>query len=190
MKNIFTKNKKLDFRTAFQYPFNRAKRMWNILWVFVPIFGWLALLGYRIRIVREFSKGKYKELPVMNFNKDMKLGFIMLLKAIPFIAVCITIFTVPYFVQDWIGIFVECFLSIFILPILVVHFFNKGTVESFFELRVLNAVFNNFGEYLVAILKNFALSFVYILMIIILVGIPAGVFTKTIFLADFYRRKV
>ena len=55
--------KKLDFGTAFKYPFNRAKRMWYILWLLVPIIGWFALGGYSIRLVKEFTKGKYKHLP-------------------------------------------------------------------------------------------------------------------------------
>jgi hypothetical protein len=41
-----------------------------------------------------------------------------------------------------------------------------------------------------AILKSILLSLIFLVMIIILVGIPAGTFTKNIFLADFYRRRV
>ena len=74
--------KPLDFKTAFKYPFNRAKGMWNILWVLLPIFGWFALGGYGIRIVKEFSHGKFKKLPVMSFGSDMKLGFFMFLKVL------------------------------------------------------------------------------------------------------------
>ncbi len=41
----------IDFESAFRYPFNRAVRLLNILWVFVPIIGWFALFGYGIKEV-------------------------------------------------------------------------------------------------------------------------------------------
>ena len=68
---------KLDFKTAFKYPFNRAKGMLNILWMFLPIIGWFALGAYSIIIVKEFSKGEFKQLPIFNFGSDLKLGFMM-----------------------------------------------------------------------------------------------------------------
>jgi hypothetical protein len=37
-------------------------------------------------------------------------------------------------------------------------------------------------------LKSLALQLIFLVMIIVLVGIPAGAFTKNIFIADFYRR--
>lgn len=190
MKNIFSKKKELDLSAAFKYPFNRATGMWNILWVLVPIFGWLALAGYNIRIIREFSKGKFKQLPVMEFDGDFKLGFFMFLKAIPFIIVCAALITVPYFMSHWLGVFFEVFMALLVFPILAINFFNKGTVESFFELKVLNAVFDNFSDYLVVLLKSVVLGIIFIFLILVLVGIPAGTFTKNIFLADFYRRQI
>ena len=50
----------LSFGDAFKYPFNKWTRMFNILWFLLPIFGWLALGGYGIRIMQEFVKGNYK----------------------------------------------------------------------------------------------------------------------------------
>ena len=38
--------------------------------------------------------------------------------------------------------------------------------------------------------KSIGLGLIFFLMMIILVGIPAGSFTKNIFLADFYGRRV
>ena len=80
---------KLDFKTAFKYSFNRAKGMWNILWMLLPVVGWFALGGYSVRIVQEFSQGKFKQLPIFEFRNDMKLGFFMFIKAIPFVVVYI-----------------------------------------------------------------------------------------------------
>ncbi len=180
----------LDFGSAISYPFNRARRMWNILWLLFPIFGWFALGGYGVRIIQEFSKGKFKMLPEMKFGKDMKLGFFMFLKALPFVLVVLAVFSGLLLINPVLeGIF-EILFGIFVFPILAIHFMNKMTIESFFEFRVVKAVWNNMGDYLVALLKSIGLGLIFFVMIIILVGIPASQFTKNIFLVDFYRRRV
>ena len=66
------------------------------------------------------------------------------------------------------------------------NFFKKETIESLFEFKKVNAVFDNFMEYIVVVLKSIALQIIFLIMIIVLVGIPAGSFTKNIFFADFY----
>ena len=182
--------KELKFGDAFKYPFNRAKGMWNILWVLLPIIGWFALGGYSVRIVKEFCKGKFKQLPTMKFGDDFKLGFMMFIKAIPFIVVYLLVLGVFGIAGPFGRGLAQIFMDVFVLPILAINFMNKETVSSFFELRLVGVVFNNLGDYVVAILKSIGLALIFIVMIIILVGIPAGQFTKNIFLADFYRRNV
>lgn len=194
----------LGFGEAFSYPFNRAKGMLNILWALLPIFGWFALGGYGVRIVREFSRGKFEQLPEMKFVEDMKLGFSMFLKAIPFAFFCTVVIVLVYsFFSVVLGLdvgqqsadivypIIVCnILEILFLPILAVNFIIKGTVRSFFEFRVVKAVFSNFGDYVMTVLKSFLLIFIFLLMTVILVGLPALSFTKNIFLVDFYRRNV
>lgn len=181
---------KLDFKTAFKYPFNRATGMWNILWVLLPIIGWFALGGYGVRIIQEFSKGEFKQLPVFKFSSDLKLGFSMLLKALPFITAYIVIGAVLNKIDPRVAGLANFFMGLFAVPILTMNFLNKETVESFFELGIIKSVFNNLGDYIVVILNSILLGIVFLIMSIILVGIPAGAFTKNIFLADFYRRRV
>jgi hypothetical protein len=184
------KSDKLSFEDAFNYPFNRMKGCLNIFWLLFPIFGWFALGGYSVRIVKEFSAGKFTKLPMMNFGSDMKLGFFMLLKAIPFIVAYVLIILALYEVNTVVGFIFEVFIGIFMLPILFIHFMNKQTVGSLFEFGVTGIVFDNLGDYLYVMLKSIVLGVIYLLMIIILVGLPALFFTKSIFLADFYRRRV
>ena len=181
---------KLDFNTAFKYSFNRAKGLLNILWILIPIIGWFAVGGYSIRIVQEFSKGKFKQLPVFSFKSDLKLGFFMFLKSIPFIIAYGVVIAILYAINVWVGVPIRILLEIFILPILFINFFNKETVGSLFEFKIVRSVFNNLGDYIIVILKSILLGLVFLVMIVILVGIPAGSFTKNIFLADFYRRRV
>ena len=163
--------------------------MLNILWLFVPVIGWLALFGYTITIVKHFIKGDFRKLPKMKFGEHLGLGFFMFLKSIPFMVV--------YGFLNFIltrsptaGFFANLFIAIFFVPILTVNFFNKETVASYFEFRKLGAVFNNLWEYIIVMLKSLALGLIFLLMFLILVGIPANSFTKNIFIADFYRRRV
>ncbi len=180
---------KLNFKTAFKYPFNRAKGMWNILWILLPIIGWFPLGGYGIRIIQEFSKGKFKKLPVFKFKSDFKLGFFMFLKALPFILAYFLFMFILNAINPLLDN-VRILLEIFMIPILSINFMNKQTIGSFFEFKILKAVFKNLGDYIVAVLKSILLFIVFLVMILILVGIPAIVFTENMFLADFYRRKV
>jgi len=190
--------KKLDFKTAFKYPFNRAKGMWNILWILLPIFGWFALGGYGVRIVKEFIKGKFKRLPSFKFKSDLKLGFAMFIKFIPFVVVYSLLLLGVERVASFLNIknqkllvnLVKVFLELFIVPILAINFFNKETISSLFEIEILKSVFTNFDDYAVTLLKSILLSIIFLIMWMVLVGIPAGTFTKNMFLADFYRRRV
>ena len=184
------KTVKLDFGTAFKYPFNRAKGMWNILWVFLPIVGWFALLGYGVRIVKEFSKGKFDELPMMSFASDLELGFMMFLKSLPFMIAYGAILFVTALISPWLRGIVQFFLGLFVVPMLTINFFNKETVSSYFEFEILRSVFANVGDYLLTVLKSILLGVIFFVMWIVLVGIPAGAFTQNIFMTDFYRRKI
>lgn len=180
----------LDFKTAFNYPFNRPVGMLNILWFFLPILGWLALGGYTVRIVQEFTKGKYKQLPQLKFGSDMSLGFFMFLKSLPFMAIYMAIMLVLAISHPWLRIGFQLLISLFILPILTINFLKKETVGSYFEFNILKSVFDNLGDYVLVILKSILLGIIFLVMWVILVGIPAGSFTQNMFLADFYRRNV
>jgi len=180
---------KLDFKTAFKYPFNRAKGLLNILWILLPILGWFALMGYGVRIIQGFSKGKFKKLPIFKFSSNLKLGFFMFLKSLPFLFVYLVFIFLLTIINPWLQLG-HIFVNLFVLPILFINFMNKETVGSLFEFKIIKSVFNNFGDYLMALLKDVLLSIAFIIMWVVLVGFPAGAFTKSIFLADFYRRKV
>ncbi len=180
----------LDFKTAFMYSFNRPKGMLNILWVLLPIIGWFALGGYGVRIIQEFSKGEFKQLPVFKFGSDLELGFMMFIKALPFVITYIIIISILNKIDIRMAGLANFLIGLFAVPILTINFFKKETVGSLFEFGIVKSVFNNLGDYIVAILKSILLGIIFLIMFIILVGIPAGTFTKNIFLADFYRRRV
>jgi len=179
----------LDFSTAFKYPFKRPVGLLNILWILVPIIGWFALIGYIITIVKNFVKGNFKELPLLNFKQHLHLGFYMFLKAIPFIIVIMIINNILDEIPV-IGAIGSFFVYLFIVPLLSINFMVKETIASFFEFNIIKHVFSNIGDYVVVIIKSIALGIIFLILYIVLVGIPANAFTKNIFFADFYRRYV
>jgi len=182
--------KQLDFQTAFKYPFNDWQRMFYVLWAFLPIFGWLALFGYQVRIVKSWVKGDFKQLPEMTFGSDMKLGFNMFIKIIPLMGAFWLVSLLLTVTTAGLGSFAVIFISLFVFPLLVINFLVKETIESSFELDVVKPVFKNFEDYVIVLLKTLGLAVVWGILFVVLVGIPGSVFTKNIFIADFYRRKV
>ncbi len=184
----------LDFADAFRYPFRRWQGLFNILWMLVPIYGWFLLIGYRVRIVGEFLQGKYVKLPRIAHGDDFVLGWKMFWKAIPGILVIVAAaFLFGAFEGRRGGgplLFVFVILALLIVPILAMNFMRKRTVASCFEFDLVRVVIKNFLDYFVAFLKDLALALIFFVMMFILVGIPASVFTKNMFLAEFYRGHV
>ena len=180
----------IGFSEAFKYPFKVPKRLLYILWMIIPILGWLAISGYIVRLVNEFIEGKYEGLPELHFVDDMKLGFMIFIKAIPFALVCFVVFFALIMVNESLGTLICMLVGFFAIPTLGTNFFRKQTVGSFFEFRVLNVVKDNLGEYIIAILKQYALIIVFAVLTLILVGFPAMYFTTYIFIANFYGKYV
>lgn len=183
------KARELTFREAFTYPFNRFVGLFNILWILVPIFGWFALGGYKVRITQQFIKGQYKQLPEMHFVDDMILGAKMFFKIIPLI-LAVAIFAGVLQILGPIGTIAVILLEILVLPVLILNFMKNETVASSFELGKARAVFQNLWEYVVALFMDIVLALVFVLLTIVLVGFPAGVFTKGMYIANFYNRFV
>lgn len=181
---------KIDFITALKYPFNRPKRLLYALWMLVPIIGWLALFGYVVRIVNEFIEGKYEELPQLHFTDDLKLGFSMFLKSLPFYIVYAVLVAGIMVIDEDIANILSFLLGFFVLPILSVNFYRKQTVGSYFDFGKFGYVMNNIGDYIITMLKQYATSIIFLVLSIVLIGIPALYVTSMIFAANFYGRFV
>ncbi|WP_229387176.1 DUF4013 domain-containing protein [Methanosarcina sp. DH2] len=166
------------------------QRLLYILLLFIPIIGWLVLFGYAVRLVNEFIEGRYEGLIKLDFMEDLKLGFMVFLKALPFYIGYMVILSAAMYVNETLGSILNLVLGFFVIPILAVNFFRKQTVESFFEFDVLNVVRDNLGEYIVTVLKQYALVIIFLILSIVLVGIPAMFFTNSIFVANMYGRLV
>ena len=179
----------LDFKKAFSYPFNRKIGLLNIFWMLLPIFGWLALGGYSVRIMKGFINNKFDELPEFSFKSDMSLGFFMFLKSIPFFLGYGVIISLLILISD-VFRYLAMFIEFFIIPILFINFINKETISSLFEFEIIKVVFEDISDYIITMIKSIGLVLIYVVMCLILIGFPAMVFTPNIFIADFYKRKV
>jgi hypothetical protein len=176
----------VSFSDAFRYPFKKPKRLLYALFLLIPIFGWLILFGYLARLVNEFIEGRYEGPIKLNIMDDMSLGFTIFLKSLPFIIVYVILISAVSYVSETFGILLNLLLSFFIIPILQVNFYRKQTIESYFEFDILNIVKDNLGSYVVAILKQYALAIIFLVLSVVLIGIPALIFTGAIFTANFY----
>jgi hypothetical protein len=122
--------------------------------------------------------------------EDLKLGFITFLKALPFYILYAVIIFAAISINETLGNLVSLLLGFFVVRILVVNFFRKQTIESFFEFRLLDIVRDNLEDYIIAVLKQYALLIVFFILSFILIGIPALLFTNSIFVANLYGRLV
>jgi len=114
----------------------------------------------------------------------------MFIKSIPFMIVYMIAIGIINAIGPIPGTMVNVFLALFILPVLFINFFKKESAKALFEFKKLEAVYKYLDDYVITLLKSLALGLIFLIMFIILVGIPAHAFTKNIFLADFYRRRV
>lgn len=180
----------ISFSEAFKYPFKRPKRLLYILLILLPIIGWFALFGYIVRLVNEFIEGKYEGLPPLSFMEDLKLGFVMFLKVLPFALFYVILFMGITFANETLGSVLNLLFAIFVLPILKINFLRKQTVGSYFEFGMLKYVTENIGDYVLTLLKQYALIIIFAMLFFVLIGIPALYFTTFIFFANFYGRVV
>lgn len=210
-------HKKLSFKEAFKYPFNRPQGLLNILWVIVPIALWgillalvfqnvmlrgltailvaiplvciLSFFGYSIRIVKEYIDGKFEKLPEFEFAEQISLGFFIFLKMIPFFIIYLPLIVLLEEKHPGARLLLLPF-EIVSVPVLAINLIYKETAAAFFEFSIVKVVVENLGDYLIALIKTILLQIVFLILSVILVGIPAGTYTKNIFLADFYRRHI
>lgn len=180
----------ITFSEALKFPFKVPARLLYGLLLLIPFIGWFMLAGYGVRLINEFIEGRYEGPIKIEYIEDLKLGFITFLKLIPlYIAYIIVIIPIMY-VNETLAAIVDLLLALFVFPILAVNFFRKQTVGASFEFQVLNVVKDNSGDYIVAILKQLALSFVFTILAFVLIGILALMFTNSIFIANFYGKYI
>jgi hypothetical protein len=182
-----TKLKQLSLEQGLKYPWGEAKRQWNILWILIPIVGFLAIVGYVKKILLSVYKGHVKELPEWgNFWENLKQGTFLFVKMIPLIVLTLILNFIP-----GIGRILGFLMGLFVIPFMLMHLIVTDKFSSTFDFKKWwKVVAGNFSEYLVTVVYGFVSNLVYMFLSFVLIGIPGAVFGGNIFYADFYRRFV
>ena len=185
METMNKENFSKSLKQGLQYPWAKPSRLWNILWMLLPIFGWFALGGYGKKIARSLVHGNTKELPEFGpFWNNFKEGLFIFVFLIPTWIVLFAFLAVPY-----VGRFVYHFAALFLLQWLVLNFYTYETFDSLWNVKkAFKTVTNNFVEYLFAFLKTIVFFAVYLVLCLVLVGIPCLMFGGRYFIAEFYRK--
>lgn len=197
----------ISFSDALKYPFKAPKKFSYALLLLIPILGWFIIYGYIVRLVNEFIEARYEEPIEIDLIEDLKLGAITFVKFLPFFLAYLIVIFIADYTSPILGFFVNLLLGLFVFPPLLINFFRKQTVESCFEFDILKVVYDNLGDYIVAMLKQFALRIIFgvfallpiifamylenyalaiVLIPIVLIGLLAAYITYLIFIANFY----
>lgn len=175
-----------NFVEGLKFPWKRPVALLNILWIFIPILGMFALMGYVRKIVLELSKGNKSELPKFgNFWDNLGVGFKLFVYFIPTLIVLILIDIIPV-----IGPIISLLISLSLLPWLIINLYIKNEFSAVWEIKeAFEAIKNNIMDYLIALLKTIGFVIIYGIASIILIGIPAYMFGSMYYLVDFYKKK-
>lgn len=168
-----------------RYPWNDARKLWNILWIFVPILGWFGLVGYMQAIVKTLVAGNRKAVPAFgSIWHNFKEGLFVVIFIIPTLVVLGVLGIVPLFGQA-----LQILVGLFILPLLFIDFLVTGKFAALWNVQhAFDVVVDNIRLYLVTLALSAIYWLVYWILSFVLVGIPCLAFGKTYYLTDFYRK--
>ncbi|MFT4343208.1 MAG: hypothetical protein ACMXYE_00505 [Candidatus Woesearchaeota archaeon] len=172
-----------SIKAGLAYPWQKPVRLWNILWLFVPIFGWLALYGYLRKIDLALVDSQYEYpafgSPLSNFVAGLKFFIFM----IPTFIVLSVLDFIPL-----VGSVLSLLFMLIFVPWLILNYFVKDTFSALWELdRAFKVISEHGKEYVIVLLKTYLYIIVYVLLSLVIIGIP-GLLGSYYYLADFYRK--
>ena len=86
----------LSIKKGLQYPWKNRRRLWNILWLLIPLLGGFALSGYVKKIVKSMVTSPTDGLPEFgSFWDNLVLGLKIFLYFIPTYVVLYSIILIP-----------------------------------------------------------------------------------------------
>jgi hypothetical protein len=179
---------------ALKYPFARFKRLFYILWLLIPILGWLAFSGYVLRIIQDILKGKQRQVPQFGkFWPNFKLGFLALVVSLVIAAVMMLVGLLQLVLGPWgtvIYYIVVIYVSL-VSPIMIVQLAETENLSKALNVvRAHKIVFGNFWPYIIMILKQIVVAIVFLLasipIITLIFTLPASSYAKQYLYARFY----
>ncbi len=177
-------------KQTLKYPFVKFARLWNYWWWLVPIWGWLVVGGYVVRIAEELRKGKNEELPAIRpFTGLFSTGFFLL------IALLVPLLATAFLARASSWLLIVFIYIVLISPLLVFQFSEKRKVKDGMNIfRATRLVFSHLGSFLVTWLKMIVVMIIWSLaslpVITLLITLPALRFGGFRLFADFYAEAV
>ncbi len=179
--------------SALSYPFANIRRLFNYYWGFIPILGWMAVLGYYIQIVQAIVlKKKNMELPGFSgFWINVKRGApLFLIIAMLGLAMIALRFVGGQVALGFIFGFASFYLG-FITPMLLLQYAVSENFSAGFDIsNASRIIFSNFWAYIATLLKILVVSLCYLLasffVVTIVLTLPASKFSQYYLFAQFY----
>lgn len=173
----------MDIERAFKFPFQDSAWVTKILigavMVLIPILGWLALLGFSMRITRRVAAGADVPLPEWtDFSSLLRDGLkgwgISIIWSVPTIILSALAAASDSFALNclaWIvSVIVIMFIAAAIVPMAISGNFSDGLQFQ----QIINRVMSNFTDYLLILVMAVVLQFVAVLgLIACIVGVLA-----------------
>ena len=181
-------------KSALKYPFAKFGRLFYWLWIFLPIIGWLALAGYNLRIIKDILKGNHKEVPKFGpFWGNCALGLYAFVVGIA-IGLATSVFAFLQMPMGIAGSVIYYAVTIYvglISPIMIIQLAETENLAKAFDVvRAHKIVFKNFRKYIIVVLQQLVVAFVFLLasipIITLIFTIPAMSYSKQYLYARFY----
>jgi len=173
-------------KQALKYPFAKFARLWNYWWMLVPVWGWLVVMGYLIRLVNEIKKGKSDELPAIRpFAGLFSTGFFLV------VALLVPGIISSLLANLWSWFWILYVYMILINPILILQFAEKRRIRDGLNVFLATKmVFTHLGSFVLTWLKTMVVIIIWLLaslpMITLLITLPAISFGQYRLFTDFY----
>ena len=179
---------------ALKYPFAKFKRLFYWLWLFIPIFGWLAFSGYVLRIIQEVIKGKHRQVPKFGqFWPNCKLGLLAWIISIVIAVVMLFVGLLQLVLGLWgtVIYYISVIYISLISPIMIVQLAEtEDLAKGFNFIRAHKVVFGNFWPYIIMLLKQLVVTIVLLLasipIITLVFTFPAMSYSKQYLYSRFY----
>jgi hypothetical protein len=174
-------------KEALKFPFTNTKRLFNIWWILVPIWGWCVVAGYAIRTINEILAGRNQELPAIRpFTGLFKTGFLAIVVVIILEILVFVVLEIPY-----VGWLFYVYL-ILVSAALYLQFAVTQSIKDGLNFKQAHqTIFGNFSVFLSYFLKAVIVTLIWLAasipVVTIIVTLPALAVSSYYLWAEFYK---
>jgi len=159
----------MDIGRAFNYVFQDPRWITKIVigavLVLIPIFGWFAVFGYSLRVIRNIVGGSDLPLPEWDdigamFVDGIKAFVVGIVWSIPAILISIIFSLADNIFLSCLSSIISALTNAFILAA-IVSFARTGNIADGLQFQAsINRVMSNLGDYIIIFLLSFVLAII------------------------------